>query len=226
MTLFDIAQYAPHALLVLCCVGMAGLPGPTLQKPNTWHMTMIIIAGFSAFNMGAAHVYGYFMGQEYGDSLYSEYGLKEGYNLWQMTFAYIYSFLAFLELATFKMVRKYSQKGRTSIAFLMAAFISVNLATIVSLLARITKVDTIEVFSFNILSATNSIYSNYEQSILFLNILQILVLLGACSGWSRGDASRNIRGFVSFVCGGGNFGGLRPIFNSIRHKRPSQGVAT
>ena len=160
MNLFDIAQYAPHALMMLCCVGMAGLPGPTKQKPNTWHMTMLIIAGFSAFNLAMNPIYDYFMAEEYGTYLAKEYGADAGFNMWMMVFAYIYSFLAFLELATFKMVRKYSQKGRTAIAFLMAGFMSINLATIVSLLARITNVDTIDFFGFNVLSATNSIYYN------------------------------------------------------------------
>lgn len=222
MNLIDIAQYAPHALLVLCCVGMAGLPGPTLQKPNTWHMTMFIIAGFSAFNIGMNPIYDYFHAESYYWQLVAEHGKDAAYNMWLMVFAYIYYFLTALDLATFWMVRKFSQKGRAAIAFLMAGFMLVNIATVSSILAQIEGISTISFFGFNILNATNGIYFSYEKCILFFNVLEAGVLLGAYRGWSRGNIISNVSAFFGF---NRNLRGWRAGLTSIRYRGIDKGTS-
>ncbi len=204
MTVFDISQYAPHALALLCLVGALGLPGPTVQKPNTWHMTLFIVFAFSLFNILMAPIYSYFM----SDTVPLEF------------FAYIYGFFGLLDYLTFKLVWRFSQKGRTSIALLMAGFILVNVMVITDIVAYIHLDYSLGAFS-SLLIATDAVYSNYTWLIAMLNIAQFAVLFGGLNGWSRGNITRNL---LSISSAGPNTGDVRTRIAGLCYRGSNKGA--
>ena len=212
MTVYDISQYAPHALALLCLVGALGLPGPTVQNPNTWHMTLFIVFALSLFNILMAPIYDFFMST---DRL-----AEVGDTAWRVGFAYIYGFFGFLDYVTFKLVWRFSQKGRAAIARLMAGFILVNVMAITDIIAYIYLDYSLGAFS-SLLIATDAVYSNYTWLIAMLNIAQFAVLFGGLDGWSRSNITRNV---LSIGGTSPNTGDVRARIASLCYRGSGKGV--
>jgi len=202
MTVTEIGHYAPQIHIVVCLILMAGLARPTQQKPNTWHMSLFIVATLSLVNAVAAPLYEAFTSAAYLESIGGSFDnvRTDAYRKWLMGFARVYSFLAILDLLTFALVRRYSQRGRSAIALLMAGFAIVQLMTAVKILSGlIITGDSVSIFYpffawLNLQPAINYVYSNYDGLIFYLNVIQIAILtIGAGNGFNI----NRVGGFIS-----------------------------
>ncbi len=224
MTIYDITQYAPHALAALCFVAMLGLTGPTVQKPSTWHMSLFIIMAFSVFNILMYPIYDYFMSSERLAELGGSFEDRKSaaYKMWIIGYAYMYSFFAALDFFTAKLIRRFSQKGRAAIAIVMAGFIFVNVMTVTDILTTSVGIYDLNLLSFNVLNATDSIYRNYVELIAYLNIAQIVILMGSFREWRSGNVSKLFSGILSFVRGRRDFSGVHIRFADLCYRGHNQ----
>jgi len=219
MNIVDLGHYAPKIHIALCFILIIGLSLPTIRKPNTWHMTLFIVASMSAINWFASYMYADLISYEALEKAGGSFDdLKsKAYRAWKMDYARVYSFLGALDLLTFALVRRFSQRGRRTIAILMASFAIIHLLTSIKLVSGIivSGGDTFLFISFfrwlDLHSTIYYVYSNYDALILYLNVIQIAILMiGVRGEWN----STNIGRFASGVIFSGRSGNL---INNIWH---------
>jgi len=235
MELYDISQYAPQALVVVCLVMMSGLSLPTYQRPNTWHMTLFIVAVFSLLNAFFMPLYEYFTSTEtlrgMGGSLKDR--STEAYKAWTMGFAHIYAFSAALAILMCMLVRRFSQRGRGSIAVLMAAFGGVHVINALKVMSGIAVTSDgdfmfLPFFQwFDILTFVNYVYSNHSGLLFYLSVIQIAVLIiGASGGWHRDNVNRFFKGVLSFVSNTPRIARIRTLCALARYHGPDKRAQT
>ncbi len=228
MTYSDVTEfiagygdYAPIALVILCLVLLFGIDRPTVNKPNTWHMALLIILAFSAINAFMMPVYSYFMSvdrlTEMGGDV--EHQQTAAYHAWMMGYAYVRSWFAGLELLSAMLIIMFSRRGQWAMALVFAAAIFANTMTVADILATRVQVYELSILGFNVLSLTDSVYSNYQEWIFYINVSQIAALLGAFGGWSRRNITNNASAIVAMGRADTGFAGVRNIIDLVRSHR-------
>lgn len=219
--IYGYGDYAPTVLVLLCLVLLFGLPGPTVQKPNTWHMTLLIILVFSAVNAFLMPVYHYFMSEqrliEMGGNINEKQ--TEAYHAWMMGFAYIRSWLAGLDFFSGILIIAFAQRGQKIMAIVFAAAILANLLTVADILATRVQVYEIPILGFNVLKLTDSVYSEYQSLIFYINLAQIGALLGEFGGWSKRNITYHANAVLAFSRSNHKSVGLHNVFDLVRSHR-------
>ena len=213
MTIVEIGHYAPQIHILVCFLLMIGLSLPTVRKPTTWHMTLFIVGAMSAVHVLSGYLYADLVSYEALERAGGSFDdLKsKAYRAWKMDYARVYSLLGALDLLTFALLRRFSQRGRRTIAILMASFAIINLLTSIKIISGliVSGGDTFVFITFfrwlDLHSAIYYVYSNYDALILYLNVIQIAILtIGVHGDWN----SRNIRSFARGVIFSGRSGNI------------------
>lgn len=215
MNLYDYSQFSPYIIAALCFVAMTGLSKPTVEKPDTWHMTYLIVGLVSFLNVILI---------EFHISAYlSENRLSEiGDKAYRQSFAWVYGMMGIIDAVTAYLVLKLSQKGRLAIVWIMSAFVFVNLMAIIDIVAYTELNYNLGTFS-GILTTSDIVYENYDYWILSLNILQVSFLLGGTDGWTISNMRNLFRSIVSTSSISGVLSRCRIGLASIRRNPAVEG---
>lgn len=195
MDIYSYSQFAPYFIAVLCLVGMLGIPKPTVQNPNTWHMTFLIVFFFSVLNIVLNFALEPIQSEEHYAAMKKLMGAWDAKKAYLQIFAWSWVLMALMDALTGYLIFKYSQKGHKSMSIILGLFLLVNVMAVTDVVAFTEYNYDLGAFS-SILAITDIAHEDYVECILILNILQISFLLGGLSGWSISNTRERIASIV------------------------------